>query len=94
MVVVPATHADEWPGLASAALKPSGEPALELVVAVDDCELARLEHEVEVATVDRVLRPPAVDDAPFFADDGHRLAVHAARRPVEFFLDERRTRSI
>ena len=47
-----------------------------------------LEHDLEVAPVDRLLGPPAVDDAPFLADDRDRLAVHPPRRPVEACVDE------
>ena len=71
-----------------------GEPRPGLLVAVDARVLARLEHDVEVAAVDRLLRPPAVDDAPFLAHDRDRLAVDAHRRPVQRRLDQRRPRRI
>src|SRR5436305_702311 len=38
------------------------DPRACLVVAVDDRVLSRLEHDVEVAAVNRLLCPPAVDD--------------------------------
>src|SRR3989442_3454731 len=66
------------------------EPRARLLVAEDDGVLARLEHDVEVAPADRLLRPPVVDDAPFLADERDRTAIHFARRPVEARLDERR----
>jgi hypothetical protein len=43
------------------------EPRAALSVAVDDDVLARLEHEVEVAAVDGLVGPPAVDDPPLLA---------------------------
>src|SRR5204863_6962 len=48
------------------------------------------EDVVEVAPVDRRLGPPAVDDAPFLADERDLLAVHGPRRPIDVHLDERR----
>ena len=59
-------------------------------VAVDDGVLTRLEDEVEVAAVDGLVRPPAVDDPPFLADARDALPVHAVRDPVAVRLDERR----
>ena len=50
----------------------------------DDGVLAGLEHELEVAADDRLLGPPAVDDAPLLADERDRLVVDlraACRRP-------------
>src|SRR5581483_11688473 len=57
----------------------------------DDGVLSRFEHEVEVAAVDGLVGPPAVDDAPLFAHGADVLAVHAARRAVGVCLDERRS---
>jgi len=34
-----------------------------------------VEHELEVAPDDRLLRPPAVDDTPLLADKGDGLPV-------------------
>jgi hypothetical protein len=39
--------------------------------------LAALEHEVEVAPVDGLLGPPAVDDPPLLAHDRNRFPVDA-----------------
>jgi hypothetical protein len=61
------------------------------LVAVDDGVLSRLEHDVEVPPVHRLLRPPAVDDAPLFADRADGLPVDATRRAVGVSLDERGT---
>ena len=36
-------------------------------------------ERVEVTAADRLFRPPAVDDAPFLADEHDRLAVDLAR---------------
>src|SRR5262245_8922223 len=71
-----------------------GEPARLLEVAVDTDVLAALEDDLEVAAVDRLLRPPAVDDAPLLADERDGLPVDHARRPVERGLDERRPRRV
>jgi hypothetical protein len=58
------------------------------VVVEDDDVLAALEHEVEVAAVDRVLGPPAVDDAPLLADQLDRQTIDETRRPVGSRLDQ------
>ena len=63
-------------------------------VVEDDGVLACLEHDLEVAPDDGLLRPPAVEHAPFLAEDGHRLVVHLPRRPVDVRLDPRRTRLV
>ena len=70
------------------------EPRAALAVAVDDDVLAGLEHEVEVAAVDRLVRPPAVDDPPLLAERRDALAVDAARRAVGVPFDERRPRRV
>jgi hypothetical protein len=67
-----------------------GEPRACVVVAVDDGVLSRLEHDVEVPPVHRLLRPPAVDDAPLLAERADALPVDPARRAVGVRLDERR----
>lgn len=59
-----------------------------LVVVEDDNVLATLEHDVEVAAVDGLLRPPAVDDAPLLADQLDRKAIDEMWRPVGLRLDE------
>jgi hypothetical protein len=59
-----------------------------LVVVEDDDVLAALQHDIEVPTVDRVLRPPAVDDAPLLPDHLDRQAIDETRRPVCSWLDE------
>ena len=64
------------------------EPAPLLLIAEDNGVLAGLEHDLEVAPIDGILRPPAVDDAPLLADEGHALAVHAGRGTVDPGLDE------
>src|SRR6266404_4370300 len=70
------------------------EPRARVVVAVDDGVLSRFEYDVEVPPVHRLLRPPAVDDAPLLADRADGLPVDAARRAVGVRLDERRTRCV
>ena len=80
-VVVPEAHAAEWETLRrSTRSGPLAEPAAGFLVPEDARVLARLEHEVEVAAVERVLRPPAVDDAPLLAHDRDRLAVDPHRQ--------------
>src|SRR3954453_23905503 len=70
--------------LFNAVLRPTlREPRLELLVAEDDAVLAGLEHDLEIAAVDRLLRPPAVDDTPFLAHDGDGCALDRPRDPVE-----------
>jgi hypothetical protein len=72
-----------------ATLSPSlAKPAAMLVVVEDDDVLAALQHHVEVTPVDRILRPPAVDDAPFLANQLDRQAIDETRRPVCSWLDE------
>jgi hypothetical protein len=61
---------------------------------VDDGVAARLEDDVEVAARQRLLRPPAVDDAPFLADERHVLAVDALGGTVGVRLDECRPRLV
>src|SRR5258707_3669419 len=56
------------------------EPRACVVIAVDDGVLSRLEHDVEVPPVNRLLRPPTVDDPPLLADRADGLPVDAARR--------------
>ena len=51
-----------------------GEPAAPRLVVEDDGVLAGLEHDLEVAADDRLLRPPAVDDAPLLAHERDRLS--------------------
>jgi hypothetical protein len=58
------------------------------VVVKDDDVLAALEHDVEVATVDGLLGPPAVDDAPLLANQLDRQTIDETRRPVGSRLDE------
>ena|SRR5436190_16901186 len=71
-----------------------GEPAASFLVAEDDGVLTRLQHNVEVAAADWILRPPTVDDAPLFPDHGHRLPVHLPRRTVEIDVHDRRSRLV
>ena len=59
-----------------------------LVVVEDDDVLAALEHDVEVPAVDRLLRPPPVDDPPLFSDQLDYEAINEARRPVGLRLDK------
>ena len=56
--------------------------------------LARLEHEIEVAPIDRLLRPPAVDDAPLLAQARDADAIHAPRDAHGARLDEGGTRRV
>src|SRR5688500_8451574 len=67
---------------------PLTEPAAGFLVAEDAGVLARLKHEVEVAPVDRRLRPPAVDDAPLLAQARDPDAIHAPRDADRARLDE------
>ena len=78
-----------------ACLSPAlAEPSAPLLVAEHDDVLARLEHELEVAPLDGLLGPPAVDHAPLLADDRHPETIHEPRRSVESRLDERRLRLV
>jgi len=79
---------------ASDALGPLTEPRLSLPVEEHDRVLAAREHDVEVAPVNRLLRPPAVDDAPFLTDERDLLPVHGAWRTVEVRLHERLLRRV
>jgi hypothetical protein len=58
------------------------------VVVKDDDVLAALEHDVEVAAVDGLLGPPAVNDTPLLADHLDRQTIDETRRPVGSRLDE------
>jgi hypothetical protein len=60
----------------------------------DDGVLARFEDEFEIAADDRFLRPPAVDDAPLFAEERDRLVVDLDGEPARVRLDARRARGI
>ena len=90
LLVIAITLAFAVPALSSAL----AEPSAPLLVAEDDDVLARLEHELEVAPLDGLLGPPAVDHAPLLADDRHPETIHEPRRPVESRLDERRLRLV
>src|SRR5205085_2247962 len=70
------------------------EPTLRLPVEKHDCVLAAREHNVEVAAVDRLLCPPAVDDAPLLTHERDLLPVHGAWRAVEVRLHERNSRRV
>jgi len=70
------------------------EPAPHFAVAVDADVPTALEHDLEVAPVDRLLRPPAIDNAPLLAYQRHLLAVHHPRRPARPCLHERRPRRV
>ena len=59
-----------------------------LVVVEDHYVLAALEHDVEVAAIDRLLGPPAVDHAPLLANQLHRQTIDETRRPVGLRLDK------
>ena len=67
-----------------------GEPALLVSVTVDADVSPALEDDLEVAPVDRLLRPPAIDDTPLLTHERHLLTVHGPRRPARPRLDERR----
>src|ERR1700760_1186397 len=79
---------------ASHRLRPLREPRAGLGVEVDDGVLARLEHEVEVAAVDRLLRPPAIDDPPLLPNACDMLPVDPPRDPVAVRLNEGGARSV
>src|SRR4051812_38721323 len=70
------------------------EPPPSRAVVEDDGVLAGLEHDLEVAPDDRLLRPPAVEDAPFLAEDRDGAVVHLPRCAVEVRLDARRARLV
>ena len=70
------------------------EPALGLSVQAHDRVLAAREDDVEITPVDRLLSPPAIDDAPLLPDERDLLPVHALRRPVDMRLDERSLRRV
>src|SRR5262249_13392869 len=70
------------------------EPCFALPVVEDDAVLARLQDEVEVAPVDRLLGPPAVYDAPFLAHHRDARPVDCPWDAVEVGLDERRPRGV
>src|SRR5579871_1548422 len=59
-----------------------------------DGVLAGLEDGLEVAAHDGLLRPPAVDDAPFLPEDGDRLVVDLDGEPTRVRLDARRARGV
>jgi hypothetical protein len=59
-----------------------------LVVVEDDDVLAAREYDVEVAAVDRLFCPPAVDDTPLLTDHLHREAIDESRRAIGVWLDE------
>ncbi len=63
---------------------------LRLRVAVDADVAPAFEDDLEVVPVDGLVRPPAVDDAPFLAHQRHLLAVHDMRCAAWSRLDERR----
>src|SRR6266536_3915166 len=75
-------------GIASDALGALTEPSLRLPVEKNDRVLAGCQDDIEVAPVDRLLRPPAVDDAPLLTHQRDRLPVHAPRRSVDMRLDK------
>ena len=70
------------------------EPSAPLLVAEHNDVLAGLEHELEVAPLDGLLGPPAIEHAPLFADERDPETVDEPRRPVESRLDERRLRLV
>src|SRR3954470_15356415 len=69
-------------------------PASARAVVEDDGVLSALEHELEVPADDGILRPPAVDDAPFLPDERDGSVVHLERPPVRVGLDARRPRRV
>src|SRR5581483_11840997 len=93
------TDANAFTSRASTAVSPTKqrrdsralrEPRSVLLVAVDDRVLAALQHDFEVAAVDRLVGPPAVDDAPLLAHDRDAGAVHEPRHTRSVRFDERR----
>src|SRR5947208_2490182 len=70
------------------------EPHAGLPVAVDADVLAALEDDFEVAPVDRLVGPPAIDHTPFLTDERDELTVHHPRGAAELRLDERSPRSV
>jgi hypothetical protein len=66
------------------------EPTLDLPVEKDDGVLAAREDEIEIAPVDRLLSPPAIDDPPLLTHEGDLLPVDAPRRPVDMGFHQRR----
>src|SRR5438876_483454 len=59
------------------------EPHAGLPVAVDADVLAALEDDFEVAPVDRLVGPPAIDHTPFLTDERDELTVHHPRGAAE-----------
>ena len=57
-----------------------------LLVTEDDGVPAAFEDDVEVAPVDGLLRPPAVDDPPLLANKRDRDSVHSADVPYSDLL--------
>ena len=62
-------------------LRPAAQTSNPLAIAVDADVLTRLEHDLVVAAVEWLLRPPAVDDPPFLAHECDLLAVDDAGEP-------------
>ena len=52
------------------------------------------EDDLEVVPVDGLVRPPAIDDAPFLPHERHLLPVHDVWCPAGPRLDERRSRRV
>src|SRR5947209_4835136 len=73
---------------------PLGEPPPSRAVVEDDGVLTGLQHDLEVAAHHGLFRPPAVEHAPFLADDGDRLVVDLPGGAVEVPLDARRARLV
>ena len=70
------------------------EPTLRLGIAVDTDVPAAFEDDLEVVPIDRLVRPPAIDDAPLLAHQRHLFTIHDVRRPTRRRLDQRRPRGI
>src|SRR5205085_11777876 len=58
------------------------EPRARFLIAKDDDVLAALEDELEVAAAQRLLRPPAVDDAPLLPHERDAAPVDPLRRAL------------
>jgi hypothetical protein len=70
------------------------EPRAALLVAEDDDVLARFQDDLEVAPLNGLVGPPAVDDAPFLTDQRHALAVDEPGHARTRRHDERSVRLV
>jgi hypothetical protein len=70
------------------------EPTTSCFVTKHDNVLSGLQHNLEVASRDRLFRPPVIDHAPLLSQERDRLAVHSHGRAVNTSFDDRWARLI